>query len=1322
MALTRFRFFAAFFSQQIKTETAQTLGRQAHKAKSHFLLCLFLCFLLALCSQKTSAFASEAAMQTQIVRTSLDISPIIEKPDMAIALEPFALKQAPPPELPLNAESVLFPTNAKAFTPFSPWQLQKDVQPMWFRTRLSPYAKDLVPPLVLDLRSIFVHQISGEAKLWYLPNGKENASVPQAIEPDLRGFYPLPDMPQGMSLFIELPNPPNIGFAPVIRASTSLNAIDQYGLPAALIVLALLLLIALVRGLWERKEWRLWSSVYVGALFVSALWGTPRIQNNFIDLWDLPALLAPSLALLFLPHIARHMMRTREFAPKMDVYLILCTFPSFVVLVIPFIPDQVWSLSLLPLWPLGLLLMLPALLLACLRRLAGAKSLLLSTISLPLGLWPLLTGLGKNYEGLLPYGLLSLMPILMGILSASLLVIGPGPKILQGAVRKNKAGNKKKDEEQGGLAINAGASPQKHLQAKKDFVQRSEGTNNIAVPHLTSTLAMNKQEAKSAAMSLKAPTQQRGQILEASLKEVFNKLFQVLVSIEQHSISQELAKELSALTDIGKRLATYIQNGMQGNFEALPAPQEYEDETFDLHELFLRVHGDVCEKAEQKNVALAWFTAPHLLQTYKGPKKLLEEVLLELLQSAVHATSRGLVRVRAQRMPESTDPAHLCFIVSDTGAGGPPIERNPFAYSKLWELTAQLGGEVSMHSGPQGTHVTFSLQLQAVYEQDKEYVHSLGLKPLRLLVVSNTQSTRELLAYYLDELPHAVQEAKSASEGLALYLENPQSLLILDGEMRIEDIIESIGKIRAYEGENTLPLAPILAIAEGEAQAELLLQAGSSHVLLKPISRTDLRHLVLRMAPVRQSAAESFTPLMSEIESEEEHSLAVDAVAVKTDAPIDSPSEEDILELEDILPAESPLSLQPEKAASLDLQMPKVAPQKDETEGKDTENKNIDAERESFTWRDEKLVEVIEHEQQAKGEVQKEELSFKELAAQERTIYKRIPKKTLDQEEQAIAPLAAKAVAEKPAAIRPAVEAPVSESPVVAKTPASVAAKPTIVKSTKTAVVKAAKPAVIKTTKTEKVEATKAEKVEATKPSEALKEKAPKQTVKAEPSQEKTSTPKRSKPVLPLFNMLDESATSPKEESQEDLLSPKAKDPLPKAKDPLPEIAKPPAPKSQEEASQTVSQLESLFAPKENNIAPKLPTIPPLQNEPISYDSQSGQGNLTPVSEYLLFGKISSTVSTKFPESLLPEEKTEAKSQDSEPKEESLSVQGIAQEIHKALEAQDFAHIRFLADRLAQRADEEGQYETRGYSTRLAEAADEKDVLAIERLLEGLLL
>ncbi|MFR4118497.1 MAG: hypothetical protein ACLT2T_06360 [Bilophila wadsworthia] len=101
----------------------------------------------------------------------------------------------------------------------------------------------------------------------------------------------------------------------------------------------------------------------------------------------------------------------------------------------------------------------------------------------------------------------------------------------------------------------------------------------------------------------------------------------------------------------------------------------------------------------------------------------------------------------------------------------PPLERSTLrscAHGNSWGPT----GNSSLQR-PQGTTISFSMRLTARIEQqpipaapepDKETLSRLPASSLRIIVASNVPANRQMLSYYLDELPHEIIEARSAEK------------------------------------------------------------------------------------------------------------------------------------------------------------------------------------------------------------------------------------------------------------------------------------------------------------------------------------------------------------------------------------------------------------------------------------------------------------------------------------------------------------------------------------------------------------------------------
>lgn len=765
---------------------------------------------------------------------------------------------------------ILAPERQQAFTPYEPESLPHHAGTLWLR--LAPAKKTPATPLVLDLNTRIAGQLPGIPQVWLARRGEKNGTP---VRPTSEGLYPLPSpLPEQTDIYIRVNGLPAPGFVPLLRTLSSLTIVDDLGTQPSLALLGVLLFICLLRGVAERREWRMWAALYIAAVWIQAFWGLPTTPAGEVSRWDMPGLLAPGVALLILPHVGRHMMRTRLHAPFIDMQFVVLALLGILISVAPLIPGYTWTLQFLPLWPLFMLLLLPGTVAACLRRLPGAKRFLLICLLPPLGmlaLFPLsrllpgwLIGLlPRSLDGVATPGVVSLIPLTFLTLSALVAALSKSPKLLPAPNRSSR--ETPKTGKAGVAALELGGFPEAAQPALERLPDLSSAQQGLEIASFPPQAARVREAALS--VPRKAPHPQALEtplsagMVEDALRAPLDALLRAVTAVDQTFLPGEARRRADMLDVAARNLATAI-----GTMGAASAPTPSVNERFDLNQLLLETHEAVASLAESKNLGLSWFTAPHLSRCYEGKRAQLAQVLALLVESAVLATERGMVQIRAQRVPESTDPGHLLFTVSDTGAGTPPLGRSTLALIRAWELTGPEGGDLSLESGPKGTTVSFSIRLNAAMNEqppaaapESEGVPDKTRPPasaLRIIVVSGVPANRQMLSFYLDELPHEIVEARSPEEARKIYRRAPAALLIFDDDTPEEAIGGSVGAIRVFEGENNFPLASILALITTEEQIDALRRAGCTHFLRKPVTRKDLRILALRLAPVTRRPRE----------------------------------------------------------------------------------------------------------------------------------------------------------------------------------------------------------------------------------------------------------------------------------------------------------------------------------------------------------------------------------------------------------------------------------------------------------------------------------
>ena len=850
---------------------------------------------------------------------------------------------------------VLRPARRNAFSPWpSFWpnirmeHLPRESGTLWLRFEIAPSGgpatsgpaadapgagdptaapDEAVPPaLALDLNTRVFRQTAGRPQVWLVAAG---ATEGVRIAPTQAGLYPLPSHANQVStIYIRTSGLPGPGFAPVVRQLAGADGVEGFaGARGLLVALAVGALLCLARGVAERREWRLWAALYALAVGVHAFWGLPACPTGVIPLWEMPGLLAPGVALLILPHVGRRLMRTREHAPYLDMQLILLALPGIPLMLVPLMPGYTWAVRYLPLWPLLILLVLPTGLAACMSRLPAARRFLLACLTPLLGLAAFLPQadalfdtLGRPERG----DWLSLAPLAGLAASVLLLAFMRAPRRAN-ATRHARAGQGERPD------------PARRPDGPKSFSHDGRhGVRKELRQTETGRLHAGTKAGPSAAISR---LDMRPATVPPRVARPVDEPLSLTPEMEEPPLPLDPAwrQDPCPVQDspqtppaphppVGFQtpVSPHAPAGMDTRRAArLPKSEPGRPGTFDLQELMLKAHNSVAAEADARNLALSWFTAPYLPRAYEGDREKLAEVLHMLAESAVRATQRGAVHIRVQRVPESADPGHLLFTITDSGAGAPPQDRNPLALVRAWELVGLCGGSLSMESGPAGTSVSFSIRLAAhlphaaagpARAADRPSPSASerlpgGLPPrlpgriagasdtvgtspngsgtplgstlnisstssvsgmpetprsvtpddagqglstgaLRIILVGRTPANRRLLACCLEELPHEVLESCSAEEAQNLYSRSPGALLIFDDDIPEEDVVQSVAAIRFFEGEHNVPLASILALAGDEGKSERLRRAGCTHVLRTPVSRTDLRLLARRLAPV----------------------------------------------------------------------------------------------------------------------------------------------------------------------------------------------------------------------------------------------------------------------------------------------------------------------------------------------------------------------------------------------------------------------------------------------------------------------------------------
>jgi signal transduction histidine kinase/DNA-binding response OmpR family regulator len=287
--------------------------------------------------------------------------------------------------------------------------------------------------------------------------------------------------------------------------------------------------------------------------------------------------------------------------------------------------------------------------------------------------------------------------------------------------------------------------------------------------------------------------------------------------------------------------------------------------------------------ALKKSLSLEISVDPDLPQWVRGDEQKLHQVLNNLLGNAVKFTDRGGVLLRVRLSPPETQSVaelgvqhddssfRILFEVEDTGPGIPENARQSIfshfeqlmpgnrmkggtglglAIAKAYveamgdniEVVSRLGG---------GSVFRFALTLQAgspVGARDQLKAHRIvRLKPgqgeVRILVVDDNETNREILARLLQDAAFDVREASGGQQACELFESWRPHLVLLDMVMPDVDGFEVLRRIQASATGAATPVIAVTASVLME-EKERVLSSGACAFLKKPFKAEELFDLL----------------------------------------------------------------------------------------------------------------------------------------------------------------------------------------------------------------------------------------------------------------------------------------------------------------------------------------------------------------------------------------------------------------------------------------------------------------------------------------------
>jgi signal transduction histidine kinase/DNA-binding response OmpR family regulator len=294
---------------------------------------------------------------------------------------------------------------------------------------------------------------------------------------------------------------------------------------------------------------------------------------------------------------------------------------------------------------------------------------------------------------------------------------------------------------------------------------------------------------------------------------------------------------------------------------------------FELRDLVADVVELLAEPAQRKRLELVYLVAPDVPGWLGGDPHRLRQIFTNLIGNAIKFTERGQIEIKVELSHQSTDTVVLGFEVKDTGIGidladqetlfesfeqaNDSIARNyggtGLGLSISKQLVSMMGGQIGVESAPgQGSRFWFTAAFERSHHRP---AHGRAAGPelagVRILVVDDNATNREVLCQYLSEEGAACRAAESGIDALALLYDAAGDgasfdLAVLDMAMPEVDGLELARRIKASPEISDTPLILLTSIGweEDSVTADA---AGFCAYLTKPVRQTDLCRQVMRI-------------------------------------------------------------------------------------------------------------------------------------------------------------------------------------------------------------------------------------------------------------------------------------------------------------------------------------------------------------------------------------------------------------------------------------------------------------------------------------------
>ncbi len=303
---------------------------------------------------------------------------------------------------------------------------------------------------------------------------------------------------------------------------------------------------------------------------------------------------------------------------------------------------------------------------------------------------------------------------------------------------------------------------------------------------------------------------------------------------------------------------------------------------FSLDEVLDNVSTVVGVKVHEKDLEFLMDTSQDVPMALVGDPLRLGQVLINLCNNAVKFTQEGEIVISTKVVEMDEKSVTLSFCVRDTGVGLTEEQKGKLfqAFSQADMSTTRkyggtglgltiskrfvnmMGGDIWVESEPgKGSRFVFTAKFGLARNVSRRHLEpSVDLRGMRVLVVEDNASSREILQTLLESMSFEVSVAASAEEGIAELEKEaearPYRLVVMDWRMPGMDGIKASAVIKAHPN---LPHKPKIIIATAYGREEVMQRSekvGVDGFLLKPVGQSVLFDAIMVVFGKESSAGE----------------------------------------------------------------------------------------------------------------------------------------------------------------------------------------------------------------------------------------------------------------------------------------------------------------------------------------------------------------------------------------------------------------------------------------------------------------------------------